>query len=68
MRVIKRATQTLQEQGINLIVRKGIWGYYLDDPSLAIQRSRFYDTVELCIAAAVAGERPTTLEDSEVKE
>lgn len=68
MRVIQRATQILHEQGIHLTVKQGSWGYYLDDPSLAIQRARFYDTVELCIAAAVAGERPTKLDHSETKE
>ena len=44
MIVMKEATEQLHQHGIHLTVKRGLWGYYLDDPTLAVQRSRYYPT------------------------
>ena len=64
MIVMKEATEQLHQHGIHLTVKRGLWGYYLDDPNLAVQRSRYYPTTKQCIEAALAGERPTDLEET----
>ena len=66
--VMKQATQELHKQGVKLTVKRGLWGYYLDDPNLAVQRSRYYPTTRQCIEAALAGERPTALEETNKEE
>jgi len=68
MGVMKQATEQLHQHGIHLTVKRGLWGYYLDDPNLAVQWSRYYPTTKQCIEAALAGERPTALEETNKKE
>jgi hypothetical protein len=65
MPVYKRATKKLQEAGINLEVRKGLWGPWLSDPTLRRQRGKCYKTPEEAVQAALAGERPVALADDE---
>ena len=61
--ILKRATKKLQEAGINLQVRRGLWGPYLYDPALMKQTSRVHKSAEDCVRAAIAGERPQAPEE-----
>ena len=58
MPTMKRATAKLREAGIPLTVRKGLWGYWLDDPSLTRQTSVCHRTAQAAVDAALAGLRP----------
>jgi len=58
MALMRRSTRKLQGLGIDLQVRKGMYGYSLYDPTLCKQKSVVYNTIRETIAAAISGERP----------
>lgn len=58
MPLMKRATQQLKSQGIELQVIHGLWGYYLYDPTLPKQTSTCEKTVQQCVTKAIEGRRP----------
>jgi hypothetical protein len=62
MPVLKRATAKLKVAGIDLEVRKGLYGPWLFDPMLKHQRGTVYPSVDAAVAAALAGERPVSLD------
>jgi hypothetical protein len=64
MAVLKRATKKLQDAGIALEVRKGMYGPYLADPALKRQRGVVYKNVDAAVQAALNGERPTEIVDN----
>lgn len=60
-KTVQPQTAQLQALGIALEIKHGLWGYYLHNPKFGAQSAETHTTVELCVAAAVAGEQPTPL-------
>lgn len=64
MPVMKRATAVLQAAGVDLQVKKGLYGYYLYSPYFRKQRGKCHDTVKEVIVAALQGEQPVEIPDT----
>lgn len=64
--IAKRATKKLRDVGIEeFIINKGKYGFSIQNPTYAMQRSTVHKTADLAIAAAIAGERPTRMDTPE---
>ena len=63
--IAKRPTKKLHKLGVeaNIIIQKGLYGFYLYDTNLNHQRSTARETSDEAIADAISGLRPIKLEE-----